>query len=379
MQVQRFDWTCDAGWLAPIPVDADPTASLILSFGPVDSPDADWFADVAARWPGATHVYCSGGGQISQAVVDDDRVTVSVLHFTTATVHAVQRDGVAIERSHAIGTDIGRSFADLADLQHVLVFAEGLSLNGAQFVDGLNTSLPAHVSVSGGLASNGPALTRTVVGLNGVPAPGRVVAIGLAGESLRIGTGSVGGWDHFGPERIVSRSNGTVVYTLDGEIALQVYKRYLGAFASELPGSALLFPLAVRAHAEAPVTVRTILSIDEAEGSLRFAGDIAQGSTVRLMRATTDKLIDGAGEAARAAHASNPNASLTLCISCIGRRAIMRSRVEEETEEVVLVSAGSPVIGFYGNGEIAPPSDGRDFARAVLHNQTMTITTIGEL
>ena len=52
--------------------------------------------------------------------------------------------------------------------------------------------------------------------------------------------------------------------------------------------------------------------------------------------------------------------------------------VEEEIEEVVRLSGSSTVIGFYSNGEIAPPTDGREFAAAVLHNQTMTVTTISE-
>ena len=132
------------------------------------------------------------------------------------------------------------------------------------------------------------------------------------------------------------------------------------------------------------MSVRTILAVDDAVGSLRFAGDIPQGSIVRLMRTSTDKLIDGAASAARiaaarlAADSAAVAPGLTICVSCIGRRAVMRSRVEEELEEIVFGDRTVPVIGFYSNGEIAPPSDGRDFAQAVLHNQTMTVTTIGE-
>jgi hypothetical protein len=380
MLVKRFVWSAANAWSEPLPTSPNAAPQLILSFGPVDAPPAAWFDDIRAHWPGAQHVYCSGGGQILDGSVYDDRAVVTVIEFDRATVHAVQRDGAELERSGEMGSLVGNALADVKDLKHILVFAEGLSLNGASFVTALNETLPDLVTVSGGLASNGLALSRTAVGLNGPPRTGSVVAVGLAGDSLSINTGSVGGWDFFGPERIVTRSDTAVVYELDGENALEVYKRYLGPFAAELPGVALIFPLAVWSRAGGPVAVRTILAIDEATGSLRFAGDVPLGSTVRLMRTTTDKLIDGAASAAKiaAGHDADVAASLTLCISCIGRRAVMRTRVEEELEEVLLASPSTPVVGFYSNGEIAPPSDGREFAQAVLHNQTMTVTSIGE-
>jgi hypothetical protein len=112
---------------------------------------------------------------------------------------------------------------------------------------------------------------------------------------------------------------------------------------------------------------------------LRFAGDIPVGSRVRLMRTNSDKLLDGAAQAASIARTSGSDGeSLALCISCIGRRAVLRTRVDEEIDEVARESGSAVVVGFYSNGEIAPPSDGREFAQAVLHNQTMTVTTIRE-
>ncbi|WP_373068112.1 FIST signal transduction protein [Gemmatimonas sp.] len=381
MRVRSSLWTPTAGWSVARPEAPDATVQLVLSFGPVDPPDSAWFATIANRYPAAQHVYASGGGQIAGGAVNDAHTVVTTVSFQHATVRPVIRNGVDVDNSRAMGAEIGTELAAIAGLRHVLIFAEGIGMNAAGFLDGLNPMLPLRVKVTGGLASNGIQLTRSVIGLNDTPTTGRVVALGLIGDSLRIGTGSVGGWDCFGPERIVTRSTVANVFELDGERALDVYKRYLGSFAAELPGSGLLFPLAVRAYKGGPVIVRTLLAIDEAEGSMRFAGDIPTGSIVRLMRTTTDKLIDGAVNAAELAHEdiADDGSSLTLCISCIGRRAVMRSRVEEEIEEVVRLSGSSTVVGFYSNGEIAPPTDGREFATAVLHNQTMTVTTIAEI
>lgn len=379
MLVHRYRWSPTAGWTTPLPATPDRAPQLVLSFGHVDAAPAEWFTEVRTQWPAAEHVYCSGGGQINDGSVSDEDTIVTVIEFAEATVHTVLRTGVEISCSAAVGTDIGRALADVPALSHVLVFAEGISLNAAKFIHALNDELPSNVKISGGLASNGLELSRTVVGLNDPPSSGCVVAVGLAGPSIVTATGSVGGCELFGPERIVSRADAATVYELDGENALEVYKRYLGSFAAELPGIALLFPLAVWEQVDGPLSVRSILAIDESVGALRFGGDIPEGSIVRLMRGTTDRLIDGAASAARLANdLDGVEASLTLCVSCIGRRAVMRSRVEEELDEVVSASQGSPVVGFYSNGELAPPTDGREHARAVLHNHTMTVTSIGE-
>ena len=43
-----------------------------------------------------------------------------------------------------------------------------------------------------------------------------------------------------------------------------------------------------------------LLAVDEAAGSLTFAGDIPEGAHARLMKANFDRLIDGASGAADA-------------------------------------------------------------------------------
>ncbi len=49
-----------------------------------------------------------------------------------------------------------------------------------------------------------------------------VGALGLYGDRLRVGYGSLGGWDAFGPERLITRAKGNVLYELDGTSALKL-------------------------------------------------------------------------------------------------------------------------------------------------------------
>lgn len=262
---------------------------------------------------------------------------------------------------------------------HVLVLADRLRVNGTRLVQGLSEALPAHVTVSGGLAGDAARFQRTLVCVDGEAREGYVAAIGFYGAELRVGCGSLGGWDSFGPDRLVTRSAGKVLYELDGRPALELYKMYLGPYADGLPGSALHFPLTVRGETGGETgVVRTILAVDEREGSITLAGDVAEGSYARLMRANYDRLIDGASRAAVASHGGLGEAApeLAILFSCVGRKLVLGQRTEEEVEGVQEVLGGSTALtGFYSYGEISPfTSEGR----CELHNQTMSITTLAE-
>ena len=282
--------------------------------------------------------------------------------------------------SYAAGHAIAAQLRE-PSLRGVLVLSDGLNVNGSELVKGLNDTLGEAVVVTGGLAGDGTHFKRTWVLTDRTPQSGYVTAVGFYGDHIRLGHGSKGGWDKFGPERQVTKSIGNVLYELDGRAALGLYKEYLGDRASGLPATGLLFPLAIRtSQAEGKVLVRTILAVDEATQSMTFAGDIPEGVFAQLMRANFDRLIQGASEAAtltfdhhNGSHADSP--TLSIAISCVGRRLVLGERTEEEIEATLeILPKGSRQIGFYSYGEISPYKSGA----CDLHNQTMTLTTIAE-
>jgi hypothetical protein len=300
---------------------------------------------------------------------------VAVTRFERARVASASVPVTCAGDSLAAGEALGRQLAG-ADLKSVLVLSDGLGVNGSELVRGLNRTVGSDVVITGGLAADGDRFARTWVLHDGEPRPGWISAAGLYGAGVQVGHGSRGGWDLFGPERRVTRSEGNVLFELDGKPALELYKKYLGELASGLPATGLLFPLAVRsADDDTESVVRTILAIDEEAQSLTFAGDLPQGSLARLMRANLDRLIDGAAEAAAMVPPRIAGPALSIAISCVGRRLVLGERTEEEIEATL---DGLPElteqIGFYSYGEISPYADGTP----ALHNQTMTVTTILE-
>jgi len=222
---------------------------------------------------------------------------------------------------------------------------------------------------------------KTVVGLDKLPKSGNIVLIGFYGSSIKIGYGSLGGWDNFGPERVITKSDDHVLYELDGKPALALYKEYLGEKAKDLPGSGLLFPISLKLKTKKgeKQVVRTLLAVDEKDQSMTFAGNMPKGTSARLMKANFERLIDGAEGAANMSGKGSAmkDPDLAILVSCIGRKLVLKERIEEETEAVKGSLGGkTSMIGFYSYGEISPVAPAEK--QCQLHNQTMTITTFKE-
>jgi hypothetical protein len=266
-------------------------------------------------------------------------------------------------------------------LKHVLIFVDGQLINGDDLLSGIQVETQKEVLISGGVAGDGARFTKTLVGLNEDLKPGNVVSIALYGDKVRVGTSYQGGWDIFGVEKMISKSEGNVLHEIDHENALDLYKKYLGQYAEELPGSALLFPISIKSQDSDSYIVRTILSIDEKNKTMTFAGNVPEGSSIRFMKSSVDRLIqaasDAGSEAIKQINEEKTDAQFALLVSCVGRKLAMGSRAEEEVEAALeQLPANIQIAGFFSYGEIAPNKNNRI---NYLHNQTMTITTIGEL
>jgi hypothetical protein len=378
MRVEQWQWTPGSGWSPGLPGGASSETDLVLVFAATDLlKNGGRLDELRQRHPEALFCGCSTAGEIAGTRVRDDSLVATAVRFESTRVAGSQVRVAEYADSRQAGE---RLVAPLLgeQLVHLLVLSDGLHVNGSELVAGILGAVPDRITVSGGLAADGVEMGHTLVTLGNNTEEGLIAAVGFYGDRLRVGCGSLGGWDPFGPERLITRSRGNVLYELDGQDALGLYKKYLGERAAELPASALLFPLSLRLPDGSSGLVRTVVAIDPGEPSMTFAGDVPEGAYARLMRANFERLIDGATGAARTScgpHGGRP-AELAILVSCVGRKLVLQQRVEEEVEGVrEVVGADTILTGFYSLGEISPFTPE---ARCELHNQTMTITTLGE-
>lgn len=380
MQIHSGSFHPNSGWSAAHPVELDSPQTLILVFGAKAFENtAAPFEALKSAFPQSRIAGCSTSGEISGVCVNDNSVSFAIARFE----HTKLRSAIAEVSDASDSLQAGTRLAEelhAPDLRSVLVLSDGTRVNGTALVAGLTQGLNKDISIFGGLAGDGSNFSSTWVLDGAVPKRNRVCAIGFYGSRLRIGHGCEHGWSEFGPERRITRSEGNVLYELDGKPALDLYKNYLGELASGLPGNALLFPLAIRRNGDDTLPlVRTILGMDEAQKSMTFAGDMPVGAIARLMRANDDSLIDSASVAIGAANPGGISAqgsTLVISVSCVGRRLVLGERTEEEVETIVEGSpAGARHVGFYSYGEISPTVRG---GMSDLHNQTMTVTVLSE-
>ena len=377
MKVNQFKWTQSKGWNPELIKGND--VSVLLVFGiRQELQQSTILESLKSNFLQSIIIGGSTSGEILNNEVFDNSVVVTAITFEKTKVKLSFVPCESNEKSFDAGENLARNF-EHSQLKHVLVVSNGLHVNGTELARGMSKVLPPNVAVTGGLAGDASDFTETYVVTNEMQSSVGVAAIGLYGDNLNINYGSAGGWRSFGPERTVTKSEGSTLYELDENNALDLYKIYLGDKQKELPGSALLFPLMITRADETKGLVRTILSVDDTKQSMTFAGDISQGATAQLMRANTENLIEGASDAAKACvpESSIHNGDqLAILVSCVGRKLVMKQRVEEEVEIVKeIIGDNTKIAGFYSYGELAPYENN---ASCELHNQTMTITLISE-
>lgn len=374
MHTHQALWTETEGWtqLSDSPANSP---NLVLIFGSRGAlSDGAALEALAKHWPRELFYGCSTAGEIEGTHVRDGSVVATAVWFETARVETASLALSEASDNEALGRALAAKVPH-SELSHVFVLSDGTHVNGSELVRGLTAVLPPKVTLTGGLSGDGTAFASTVVCHAGQVSSSRVSLVAFYG--VNAGIGSLGGWDSFGTERNVTKSRGNVLFELDGEPALALYKRYLAEHAAGLPSSGLRFPLLVRMADNPEPVVRTLLAVNEADGSMTLAGDIPQGSTAQLMRANFDRLVGGAQGAAMASRGDVERpAELAILISCVGRKLVLKQRIEEEVEAVRDVLGESvPLAGFYSYGELAPFKSGEPCR---LHNQTMTITTLRE-
>ena len=344
MKTEQRTWTQAHGWAPNSSGPLAQSAQLVLLFGATAVLQDPRLVEPIRKFYPAAHVLgCSTAGEICGTQVSDDSLVATAIHFEHTQVRTAQ---VSLERNtdsqqageflaRALPHAVSRGSGPEQKLAHVLVLSDGLSVNGSDLVRGLMKHLPEGVAVTGGLAGDGTRFGETLVFKGDVPEKGAIAAVGLYGSRLKVGFGSLGGWDPFGPERLVTRSKGNVLFELDGRPALGLYKQYLGEHAEGLPATGLLFPLSVRVKPGETPLMRTILAVDEQQQSMTFAGDVPEGAYARLTKANVDRLVDGAVGAARASRQTGAlQPELAILISCVGRKLVLKQRVDEEVEGV---------------------------------------------
>jgi len=339
--------------------------------------DKDVLADIRKQFPYEHLVFGSTAGEIMCCHVNDNSIVVTAIEFEKSSFEVVTENILNFDKkAKPLGEALYAKITK-TNLKHLFVLSEGSFVNGSSLIEGIENNLLDAVAITGGMCGDDARFLKTLASYKVNPKEGEVVLIGFYGESLEITFGNFGGWIPFGPERKITNSNANILFEIDGQPALNLYKNYLGDKANQLPQASLFYPLNVTPEGKTEPVVRTILSINDDNNSMVLAGDVPVNSRVQLMMASVDGIAAGAQHATEIAMKNRKfPPQIALLVSCIGRKLVMNQRVEEEIEQVQeIIGKQTAITGFYSYGEMAPFNSQ---TACELHNQTMTLTLISE-
>jgi hypothetical protein len=337
--------------------------------------DPGIYKKLSDQFSAAQIVSSSTAGEIIGDESIEDAVLAIAIKMEETPFHIVYENIDAHKNSYDLGLSLAKGLKK-EGLSYVMIISDGHIVNGSDLLDGIKSHLGEGLPMSGGMAGDGNLFSSTLVGVANDIKNGNVVLIGFYGDALKVCIDVQRGFNYFGPERIVTKSDKNVLYDIDGTKALDLYKKYLGEYVNELPGSALLFPVAILNENDEPL-VRTILSINEEGGSMTFAGNIPEGVVIRFMRSNLDQLINRAEDAGKRVTDCIDEPDLMLVMNCVGRKIILGQRRGEEIEALSKSLTGNTIVaGFYTYGEFSTwekPEKTCD-----LHNQTVVVTALKE-
>lgn len=352
---------------------------LALGFLPPDEKLPETLAALSAAWPKSLRFGCEAVTQFADSDMTT-RGSLQLFWFDDPSHHAVV-EVVAAEQEEAPGPEIAADLAErLAAADGTLLIVDGLRFPAERFLADLQQSLwelgprPTRPpQVAGGLASQ----QEFVPGVRGARVffqeriyPAACLAIAFHGVEMRIEV--VRGWSPASPVFTATRAEGTVLYEIDGEPAVDWYRRFftVGDQMAPMPDAAYRFPLIVEGPApERQGLYRSMRFFDDPRGAVTYWGTVQTGDRIRLGMGNDLSLVQTASQLTAGAP---PEAAILY--SCVGRELVLGEMAPDEVSNIHRALGGAALSGFFTFGEIGPtPGGGLAF-----YNQTAILVLLSE-
>jgi len=137
------------------------TPNLVLVFAaPSFFGDAAFAAGLARAFPQARRLALSTAGEISGHGVSDNSIVVTAIRFERIPFKVASTDFAGMDDSAAAGGRLAEQLL-APDLKAVLLLSQGVAVNGSELIGGVVSVLGKGIPLTGGLAGDNGAFTRT--------------------------------------------------------------------------------------------------------------------------------------------------------------------------------------------------------------------------
>ncbi|OWR28323.1 hypothetical protein CDO73_18785 [Saccharibacillus sp. O23] len=323
---------------------------------------------ISASFPQAVVVGVTTAGEIHEGGVIQHR-TVAVFSFfrqADAVMHACacrrgEEESVGLRLAEELLAD-----GSLMPIKGLLLYATTGRMNAAGLLGGLQGKFGDAPLFGAGAAAYHNA-EQAWVFANGTVYRDGAAIIAFRGSELEIRVHPYLGWEPLSRGMTITEiGDPTLIRTLDGIPAADVYEKYLGICGTERFFEHMLeFPLMVDRQGS---LLARVPILREPDGSLRLVADVRVGEEVRLSYGNPKHIVIETSDIERKMGDFRPEG--LLLFSCYCRRIYLQEAADRETAAFQKFASSS---GLYTYGEFYGQGDNLQ-----LHNATMVAVGMRE-
>ena len=270
--------------------------------------------------------------------------------FTSTTVY---------ESACEVGAIGKKNFAHPA----FIISAADIKITAEDIIKGLLVNAGNNVTVAGGMAGEAVNFTGAVF-TNNVKTNSGLLSLILDEDKIDVKGMAVSGWKAVGTEKKITKCEGSWIYTIDNEPAMNLIKKFLGKEIVSGNTSKGLIPLDINfpiqiQRESGKAMMRPFLLWNTEDQSIMVGGPVKEGSLFRFSLPPDLEVIDSVIESSMALKENElPDADAMLIFSCIGRLSSLGPMSSSELDGLT-ATWNKPMAGFFSLGEFGKLDDSR--------------------
>jgi hypothetical protein len=353
---------------------------FVFMFGSIGYDQRSLVRAVRESTGGAPLSGCSAEGTINGDQIDESGFSVVVTAISSDELHWTNGLATGLEDDpRAVGKQVAQELLPhlSSDTIGLFVFPDGFTENFDHFIAGLEENLPSERFLpmwGGGAANNFNQEEPTYQYCDDEVIFGGVSYALLSGEAQTAWANShslipIGG------ERIVTRSQGNIIYEIDGKPAAEVLKEYLPEHALVADRDWLRYAISLALLFRAPsymkdedYVVRGVPQLSLTDGSITVQTEVEEGTSVWFSSRDKERITTGFDRMAQQIEEQlgGEQPKLVFQFECVTRGHVMfREQEKLQLLKRFRQSVGQdvPWVGFYTVGEIGPVEEHNDIHR----------------
>lgn len=321
---------------------------------------------------------CTTNGEFTSAETQKGSAAILLLDINTA-YFQLYFEEFSQPNYREVAKEVAQKAKEKFPAPAFLIGLSHYETDGEEILHGFEEIAGNEVNIFGGGAGDDYGFTDNYVFTNKQDAGKAILCLALDETKVEIKGIATCGWKAVGTEKVVTKSDGNHVYTVDNEPVLDITVKYGGIENVSPENKNLLielaanFPLQLQREKGDPV-MRPGLMVDWSDHSYYTSGTVPQGSKVRFSLPPDWDVMEKVVKGVQNLKATEmPEADALVVFSCAGRILSLGPLMTQELEGIKNVW-NVPMAGMFSNSELGRATGGN----LEMHNLTTCTIALKE-